>query len=169
MLGSNYSLRGWWGAGTDCPEKPWMPHPWRCSGPGWMGPWAAWFRGRCPWPWWEKVGTRWLLRSLPAQPKPVCDSMTEKQAERPTSVLLLDCRKASFLYDIYTNTSLLCTRTPITLFSKCRCFYSLDAQILPLSLTSLYKWSWTSLWMYYPISITEYHVCICLKGLLLSS
>ena len=20
----------------------WMPHPWRCSKPGWMGPWAAW-------------------------------------------------------------------------------------------------------------------------------
>ena len=19
----------------------WVPHPWRCSGPGWMGPWAA--------------------------------------------------------------------------------------------------------------------------------
>ena len=22
---------------TDCPEKLWMPHPWRCSRPGWMG------------------------------------------------------------------------------------------------------------------------------------
>jgi len=21
-----------------CPEKLWVPHPWRCSRPGWMGP-----------------------------------------------------------------------------------------------------------------------------------
>ena len=25
-----------------CPERLWMPLPWRCSRPGWMGPWAAW-------------------------------------------------------------------------------------------------------------------------------
>ena len=25
-----------------CPEWLWMPHSWRCSGPGWMGPWATW-------------------------------------------------------------------------------------------------------------------------------
>ena len=24
-----------------CPEKLWMPHSWRHSRPGWMGPWAA--------------------------------------------------------------------------------------------------------------------------------
>ena len=24
-----------------CPEKMWMPHPWRPSGPGWMGLWVA--------------------------------------------------------------------------------------------------------------------------------
>jgi len=24
-----------------CPEKLWVPHPWRRSRPGWMGPWAA--------------------------------------------------------------------------------------------------------------------------------
>jgi len=24
-----------------CPEKLWVPHPWRHSRPGWMGPWAA--------------------------------------------------------------------------------------------------------------------------------
>jgi len=24
-----------------CPEKLWMPHPCRRSGPDWMGPWAA--------------------------------------------------------------------------------------------------------------------------------
>jgi len=23
------------------PRGVWVPHPWRCSGPGWMGPWAA--------------------------------------------------------------------------------------------------------------------------------
>ena len=28
-----------------CLEKQWIPHPWRCSRPGWMGTWAAWFGG----------------------------------------------------------------------------------------------------------------------------
>ena len=37
------SLQGeWWGAGTGCPERLWMPCPWRCSRPSWMGPWATW-------------------------------------------------------------------------------------------------------------------------------
>ena len=27
--------------GTHCPKKLWMPHLWRHSRPGWMGPWAA--------------------------------------------------------------------------------------------------------------------------------
>jgi len=27
-------LREWWGTGTGCPEKLWMPHPWRQSRPG---------------------------------------------------------------------------------------------------------------------------------------
>ena len=32
---------------NSCPERLWMPHPWRCSRPGWMGPWAAWSSIRC--------------------------------------------------------------------------------------------------------------------------
>ena len=23
------------------PDKLWVPHPWKCSRPGWMAPWAA--------------------------------------------------------------------------------------------------------------------------------
>jgi len=41
----------WWGTGTGCPEKLWMPPPWKCSRPGWMGLWATWSSGRCPCPW----------------------------------------------------------------------------------------------------------------------
>ena len=49
---SNKSLlREWWGAGTACQEKLWMPHTWRCSRPGWMGPWAAW--GKLLWVCWK--------------------------------------------------------------------------------------------------------------------
>ena len=47
-----------WGIRKDCPEKLWMSHPWKCSRPGWMGPWAAWSSGRCPCPWqgnWNKM------------------------------------------------------------------------------------------------------------------
>ena len=42
---------GWWGTGTGCPEKLWMPPHWQCSRPGWMGLWATWSGGRCPCPW----------------------------------------------------------------------------------------------------------------------
>jgi len=43
MFGRNSSLREWWGIGTGCPEKLWMPHLCRSSGPGLMGSWAVWF------------------------------------------------------------------------------------------------------------------------------
>ena len=47
----NSLLWGWWGTGTGCPEKLWMPPPWACSSPGWTGLWATWSSGRCPCPW----------------------------------------------------------------------------------------------------------------------
>ena len=31
-----------------CPEKLWVPHSWRLSRPGWMGPWAAELVGGTP-------------------------------------------------------------------------------------------------------------------------
>lgn len=34
----NSLLRLWWGTGTGCSEKLWMPQPWRCSRPDWMVP-----------------------------------------------------------------------------------------------------------------------------------
>jgi len=34
-----------------CPEKLWMPHPWRHSVPGWMEPYAAWASSWQPCPW----------------------------------------------------------------------------------------------------------------------
>ena len=33
------------------PERLWMPHPWKCLRPGWMGLWATWSSGGCPCPW----------------------------------------------------------------------------------------------------------------------
>ena len=41
-------LGGWKGTGTGCPEKLGMPHPWKCSRPGWMGLGATSSGGRCP-------------------------------------------------------------------------------------------------------------------------
>jgi len=55
------------GAGTGCPEKLWMPHPWRCSRPGWMGPWAAWSG--------EMYFCAHGCELAPFQPKLVCDSL----------------------------------------------------------------------------------------------
>lgn len=31
LSGGNSSLWGWWGPGTRCPGKLWLPHPWQCS------------------------------------------------------------------------------------------------------------------------------------------
>lgn len=48
----------WWD-----PEKSWMPHPQRCSSPGWMRPWSTWSSGwhTCLW----KGGwTGWSFCSL---------------------------------------------------------------------------------------------------------
>lgn len=70
----SFSLpREWWGAGTGRPERPRMPHPWRCPRPGRMGFWTAWSSIKC-----EaggpacgrKVEAQWSLRSLPTQPIP---------------------------------------------------------------------------------------------------
>ena len=36
---------GWWGTGTGCPRRLWMPHPCRHARPGWMWLWAAWAPG----------------------------------------------------------------------------------------------------------------------------
>ena len=42
ISGGSSLLCEWWGARTGCPERLWMPRPWRCSRPGWMGASAAW-------------------------------------------------------------------------------------------------------------------------------
>ena len=46
-----------------CPEKLCVPHPWRCSRPGWMGPWATWANGWQSYQW-QGIGSRWSVRSL---------------------------------------------------------------------------------------------------------
>ena len=55
-----------WGPGTGCPEKLWLPDPWNCSRPAWMGLWATWSSGRCPCPWQDGVE----LKSLSVPPRP---------------------------------------------------------------------------------------------------
>lgn len=46
-----------------CPEKLWVPCPWKHWRPGWMGLRATQFSGRCPFPWWG-CGIRLSLMSL---------------------------------------------------------------------------------------------------------
>jgi len=68
-VGGSVLLREWWGAGTGCPEMLWIPCPWRCLRPDWMGTWAIWpsiwssGNTTCG----RGVGTWWCLRSLPTQ------------------------------------------------------------------------------------------------------
>lgn len=64
--GRNVLWWWWWGTGTGCPEKLWMPHPWKCSRPDWMGPWAIWSR----------VWQGWCIKD-PFQPKPLHVSMVQ--------------------------------------------------------------------------------------------
>ena len=46
-----------------CPEKLWVPHPWQCLRPGWMGPGQPELvGGNEPM---AKVAAEWALRSLP--------------------------------------------------------------------------------------------------------
>ena len=43
--GRNFWQWGWLGPGTGCPEKLWMPHPWRHTKPSWMESWKTWRQG----------------------------------------------------------------------------------------------------------------------------
>ena len=65
------------GAETGCPERLWMPRPWRCSRPGWMGPWAAWPSIKCGGRWPGMWGGRLELHDPWGlfQPRPFCDSV----------------------------------------------------------------------------------------------
>ena len=53
-----------------CPERLWMPRTWRCSRPGWMGPWAAWSSIKCR-RWWPCVwegGWSLMIIEVPSNP-----------------------------------------------------------------------------------------------------
>lgn len=69
-----FLLLGWWGTGLSCPEKLYMPHPWKCLRPGWLGLWAAWSSGGCPClP--SAVGLELGDLQDPFQPTPFCVSI----------------------------------------------------------------------------------------------
>ena len=69
-IGGSSLPREWWDAGTGCPERPWMPHPWRCSRPGWMGPWATWSSIRYGgwWPSMQQEGWSLMTLEVPSNP-----------------------------------------------------------------------------------------------------
>jgi len=65
---------------NSCPERLWIPRPWRCAKPGWMRPWATWSSkwggwGPCPAGGLE-IHDPWGL----FQPRPFCDSVRAKVA-----------------------------------------------------------------------------------------
>jgi len=52
------------------PERLWIPHPWRCSRPGWIGPGATWSSIRYG-GWWPCLWQRgWSLMMLEAPSTP---------------------------------------------------------------------------------------------------
>ena len=54
---------------NSCPERLWMPHPWRHSRPGWMGPWAAWSGIKCGgwWPCLWQGGWSFMILEVPSK------------------------------------------------------------------------------------------------------
>ena len=68
MSGGSSLLWDWWGARTGCLERLWMPHPWRCSRPGWMGSWAAWssIKHRGWWPCLWQGDWRFMILEVPS-------------------------------------------------------------------------------------------------------
>lgn len=62
MFWVNSVLRGWWGTGSGCLEKLWIPGS--IQGKMGWGLWAASSSGRCLLPW-QRVGTSWSLRPKP--------------------------------------------------------------------------------------------------------
>ena len=63
---ANRSYWGWWNTGTGCPERCFMPPPWKHSRPGWTGLWATWSSWRCPCSL-QGGWTRWPLK-VPSNP-----------------------------------------------------------------------------------------------------
>lgn len=45
ILGNKYYLKVWSGTGTDCPQKWWDDHPWKCSKGMWVWHLGLWFFG----------------------------------------------------------------------------------------------------------------------------
>ena len=70
-VSGSFSLRVWWGAGTCCPKRLWMLHPWNCLKPGLMEPWAIWSSTwssswqLCPW----QSGWNMMILEYPSNPR----------------------------------------------------------------------------------------------------
>jgi len=66
---------------NSCPERLWMPHPWRCSRPGWMGPrttrfsigYGGW------WPSMQQEGWSFMILEVPSNPSQFYDSVCSAQ------------------------------------------------------------------------------------------
>lgn len=59
-------LWGWWSTGKRCSENLWMSHSWRCSKPGWMGPWANRSNEQYPCHQWR--GWNEMIFKIPSNP-----------------------------------------------------------------------------------------------------
>ena len=71
ISGGSSLLWEWWGAGTAAQRGCGCPvHPWRCSRPVWMGPWAAWAGIRCGgwWPCLQHRGWCFVILEVPSNP-----------------------------------------------------------------------------------------------------
>jgi len=87
MLEGSSLLWECWGARTGCPDRLWMHCPWRCSRPGWMGPWAAWSSIKCGgwWPCLLWLGWTSMILEVPSNPGHSVILWPDTDTETPTN------------------------------------------------------------------------------------
>ena len=83
------AVRHW----QSCPERLWMPRPWRCSRPGWMGSQAAWAGAHSSS--WQPILQQGLEHDDPQgpfPPKPFCDSKQTVVSQSVEFSSVIHCR-----------------------------------------------------------------------------
>jgi len=124
---------------TGCPEKLWIFHPWKCSRPGWMGPWEAWssIKSEGWWPCMWQGGWTFMILEVPSNPS--------------HSMIWMKANMTKFLFKLSLFTNILFWQSPSSALSAA---------------SSPFHWIWTL--SLYPVTFfaalsQQYLVSKCLR------
>jgi len=142
--------------GTGCPERCWMPHPWRHSHSGWMGPWPTWCSCRCAcsvqgswtrWPvrvycnsndymilWYMLIIVLWW-----------CPRLTSKMPIKKLMLCFPSCAFSQYPQKHICKVQYQLHSSRVSWASGCE---YMDLSIVKVSFLYLYKylWSWRGIW-----------------------